>query len=246
VDGHFVGADGFVVPGDFVEFYERYPKHVRNWVIKRLKRTSVDADVEDWTNTLLMHLSTVPQGTERVDPETGETYLDGGSYAERGFVDVIHAFDPWRSCGADIKRFFKHVNRCILNKFISIVNKQRKDALWYQNHGFSLDDTTGVAPTNTGSVATSQESGREYLLMNRSSSYAEDVAAELPVNANKLFVQQFSEFVQKTEPSLVPLADAIMRYDRIDEVLEGLGIDHNEFLRNRKKLQKLGKAFASR
>ena len=32
VDGHYIGHDGFVVPKDFEEFYERFPLYVRKWV----------------------------------------------------------------------------------------------------------------------------------------------------------------------------------------------------------------------
>ncbi len=30
-DGRYVGSDGFVVPRDFEEFYQRFPDYVRKW-----------------------------------------------------------------------------------------------------------------------------------------------------------------------------------------------------------------------
>ena len=33
-DGHIIGHDGFVIPKDFAEFYERFPRHVRGFVYR--------------------------------------------------------------------------------------------------------------------------------------------------------------------------------------------------------------------
>ena len=49
VDGRYIGHDGFVVPKDFAEFYERYPRYVRNWVARRTDRSTPKPDIEDWT-----------------------------------------------------------------------------------------------------------------------------------------------------------------------------------------------------
>ena len=33
-DGHIIGHDGFAVPKDFAEFYERFPRHARGFVYR--------------------------------------------------------------------------------------------------------------------------------------------------------------------------------------------------------------------
>jgi hypothetical protein len=49
VDGHYVGHDGFVVPNDFAEFYERFPDHIRRWVQRHVKKSASNEDIDDWT-----------------------------------------------------------------------------------------------------------------------------------------------------------------------------------------------------
>ena len=39
-DGRCIGSDGFVVPSDFEEFYERFPDYVRKWVSKHADRSA--------------------------------------------------------------------------------------------------------------------------------------------------------------------------------------------------------------
>jgi hypothetical protein len=48
-DGRYVGSDGFVIPRDFEEFYQRFPDYVRKWVSKHADRSAPKQDVEDWT-----------------------------------------------------------------------------------------------------------------------------------------------------------------------------------------------------
>lgn len=54
-DGHFVGADGFVVPKNFDEFNVRYLQYIRLWVRKHAEKSAQPEDVEDWTQDLLIH-----------------------------------------------------------------------------------------------------------------------------------------------------------------------------------------------
>ena len=240
IGGNVGGADAFIVPRDFIEFYERYPVYVRNWVSKKLRKVSTHPDVEDWTNTLLAHICAVPKGkvVEATDEE--EEKIVGGSLAKRGFVDVINAFNPWAQYGASAKRFFSFVNTCLSNKYSSLTSKHRKDAMWHQQ--FSLDDAMPGA-SSASHDSPSQESGREYLLISRSSLYAEEVGKAIPKTADEILVEQFKEFLTRRDPSLIPLVEALMHKDKIEEILTHLEIDHNNFLRNRKKLQRLSRIF---
>ena len=84
---------------------------------------------------------------------------------------------------------------------------------------------------------------REYLLMDRSSLYRDQVAENRPLTADDVFVQQFRDFVERKDPNLLPLVSAIMNKDKVDEILEVLGYDQNRYLRDRKKLTRLSKSF---
>ncbi len=113
-NGHFVGHDGFVVPRDFAEFYERFPEYVSNWVWKRLGRSACKAEVADWKQELLMHLHSLPSGSK---------------YRLEGKQDVVQTFDPVRMHGANEARFRSFINRCLANKFNTLHTKQKKEPL---------------------------------------------------------------------------------------------------------------------
>src|SRR5271167_3814793 len=118
-DGHYVGDDGFVVPMDFDEFYERYPKYVLNWVKKRLNRFVVDEDVEDWTQDLLIHMKFLPQGSKH--------RLPGANGRELGCSDVVETFNPYQQYGASERRFRNYINFCLANKFNTVQSKRQKN-----------------------------------------------------------------------------------------------------------------------
>ena len=233
VDGHFVGSDGFIVPCNFVEFYERYPHYVRNWVTKKLKKASNHPDVEDWANTLMMHLCTLPKGRTVPATDTEEEKVIGGKLYNAGFSDVINAFNPWAHYGASAKRFFSFINRCISNKYLSLITKHRKDAMTHVS--FALDE-----PTLSPDMGYNQ---RDYLLMEKSSLYSSEVNKQGPRDTDQILIEQFKKFVSNADPTLLPVAEAIMEKDGIEEIASSLGMDYNSFIRSRKKLMQLSSAF---
>lgn len=114
VDGRYVGHDGFVVPRDFDEFYERFPQHVRNWVGRHVDRSTPKQDVEDWTQDLLIHLHCLPPNSK---------------HREAGKQDVIETFDPHKHYGASSARFFSYINRCLGNKFSTMRSARMKNPI---------------------------------------------------------------------------------------------------------------------
>ncbi len=112
-DGHFVGEDGFVVPRNFDEFYERYPKYVLNWAKKRLNRFTVDQDVEDYAQDLLIYLKFSPARSFN----RGE--------ADKVDRDAIEAFDPGEQGGASEPIFRRYINAALAQLFNAIVAKRQ-------------------------------------------------------------------------------------------------------------------------
>lgn len=112
-DGHYAGDDGFVVPRNFDEFYERYPKYVVNWVKNRLNRYEVDEDVEDYTQELLINLKYLPARSFN----RGE--------AHKTCHDVIEAFDPNEEGGATELIFRKYLNTVVAQAF-NVVQAKRQ------------------------------------------------------------------------------------------------------------------------
>jgi hypothetical protein len=114
-DGRCIGSDGFVVPRDFEEFFERFPDYVRRWVSKHADKSAQREDLEDRTQDLLIHLLNLPQTSK---------------YREAGKKDIIQTFDPVKHYGANEARFRNYVNLCLANKLKTFHSKCTKDALF--------------------------------------------------------------------------------------------------------------------
>lgn len=93
-DGWYFGSDGFVVPKDFTEFFNRFPDYVQRWVSKHAPTSASEEDKKDWTQDLLIHLSCLPL-TSR--------------YREAGKKDIVATFDPLRHYAANEARFRSYI-----------------------------------------------------------------------------------------------------------------------------------------
>lgn len=111
-DGHFVGDDGFVVPQNFDEFYERYPKYVLNWVRRRINHFQVDEVIEDWAQDLLIYIKFSPV----------RSFIPGE--ADKACRDVIEAFDPDEQGGASELSFRKYLNAVLADLFNAVAAKR--------------------------------------------------------------------------------------------------------------------------
>src|SRR5208337_1709599 len=109
VTGHFIGDDGFRVPKDFAELYARFPNYIRNWVKKRLGRYTVDDDVQDWTQDLILHMKYLPANSKHRQP--------GANGRPNGCQDVVETFNPYSQYGASERRWRYYINYCLGNKF---------------------------------------------------------------------------------------------------------------------------------
>ena len=113
-DGHFVGHDGFIVPNCFIEFHQRFPTYVADWVRKRVRDCVSATEAEDWTQELLLHLAVLPTCSK---------------YRRDGKEDVIQSFSPERMHGANEARFRSFINQCLSNKFNTLYVRWRKRPL---------------------------------------------------------------------------------------------------------------------
>ena len=113
-DGHFVGHDGFIVPISFIEFHQRFPTYVVDWVRKRVRDCVSATEAEDWTQELLLHLAALPKCSK---------------YRLDGKEDVIQTFCPDRMHGANEARFRSFINQCLSNKFNTLYARWRQRPL---------------------------------------------------------------------------------------------------------------------
>lgn len=130
-DGHVVGHDGFIVPNNFSEFYQRFPDYVADWVRRRVRDCVSATEAEDWTQELLLHLAVLPSVS---------------IHRRNGMEDVIQTFVPKRMGGANEARFRSFINQCLSNKFNTLYVKWRKRPL--SNPGnlpLMVDEESGVS-----------------------------------------------------------------------------------------------------
>jgi hypothetical protein len=219
-DGHYVGHDGFVVPKDFEEFYERFPQHVRNWVGRHVERSTPRQDVEDWTQDLLAHLCCLPPTSK---------------YREAGKRDIVATFDPYKHYGASSARFFNYINLCLGNRFKTIRSTRAKDAIW-RTGNFSF---TGLSDAiDTGQVDDEFcHSHSEHLREGRERQQKQQDA--------RLVLAEFSDFVRCEDSSLMRAMEAIAATATPGPAAELLGTTIGELCRMRSRLRQLGRCFQS-
>jgi hypothetical protein len=230
-DGHYVGDDGFIVPMDFDEFYERYPKYVLNWVKKRLNRFQVDEDVEDWTQDLLIHMKFLPVTSKHRHP--------GANGRVQGCQDVIETFNPLQQYGASERRFRNYINFCLANKFNTVQSKRQKNPVC----------RPGTVPFNSADYDPTMSQGHapigdEYIHQN--SEHLKAVAErQEKQNDDRHFTNQFKEFVMQHDPSVFPALEALERTGPLAEAATYMNVTEQEFSRYRARLKQLGECFVN-
>jgi hypothetical protein len=219
-DGRFVGSDGFVVPRDFEEFYQRFPDYVRKWVGKHRDRSAPKEDVEDWTQDLLIHLLNLPQTSK---------------HREAGKEDIVETFDPVKHYGANQARFQNYVNLCLTNKLRTFHSKRMKDAL-FRPGNLSL----GGQIHGEGHRIVDDEYCHSHSAYLQSSANASEKQAW-----DGTFLEKFADFVRREDPKVLSTIEAIFTTGTQADAADWLGITETEFGRMRSRLGQLATCFVS-
>jgi hypothetical protein len=218
IDGHYVGHDGFVVPKDFSEFYERFPQHVRKWVGRHVDRSTPKQDVEDWTQDLLAHLCCLPLASK---------------YREAGMRDTVATFDPLRHYGASSARFFNYINLCLGNRFKTIRSTRAKNPI--------------CRPGNLSLTADCEHSDRDQVDDEFCHGHSEQLRGrcqrqERQRDARKALAE-FTDFVRRKDSSVLRALEAIAATATLGAAAEFLGTTEADFRRMRSRLRDLGRCF---
>jgi hypothetical protein len=219
-DGRYVGSDGFVVPKDFPEFFERFPEYVRNWVSRHADRSTPKEDVEDWTQDLLIHLSSLPLKSK---------------YREAGNEDIVQTFDPHKHYGASSARFFNYINLCLGNRFRTMHSTRIKDAICRTgNFSFTgLSDEIDTGQVDDAFCHEHSEHLRETCQRQERHREARHTLAE------------FSAFVKREDSGILPAMEAIAATATPGAAAELLGTTKADVCRMRSRLRQLGRCFLS-
>ena len=217
-DGRFVGYDGFVVPKDFDEFHERFPRYVRNWVNRHVDRSAPREDVEDWTHDLLIHLRYLPAISKHRDA---------------GKEDIVQTFDPQKHYGASSARFFNYINLCLGNKFRTIHSKRMKNPLCRPGN---LSLTTQVEGTDHGQADDEFCHAHSAYLRKRCEQQAKQ-------REHRHLIGAFVDFVEREDSGVLPVMGAIAATRTPGAGAELLGTTQADFCRKRSRLRQLGTCF---
>ncbi len=216
VDGRYIGHDGFVVPRNFDEFYERYPDYVRSWVKRHVARSTPTEDLEDWTQDLLMHMRYLP---------TTSKHLRSGK------EDVVQTFDPTKRHGANAARFFSYINLCLTNKFRAIHSKRTKNPI--------------CRPGNSSFQWNAGDSGQmSYEFCLAQSGYLRSRGQQQERQRNAVqALSEFRKFVMREDPTVLPFMNAIAKVETFYAAAALLGSTEHYVCRTWSRLRTLGRCF---
>jgi hypothetical protein len=218
VDGRYVGHDGFVVPKDFDEFYERFPQHIRHWVRKHADRFAQTEDLEDWTQELLIHLNSLSPTSK---------------HRAAGKQDIVQTFDPHKHHGANAARFFNYINLCLGNKFRTIHSKRMKNPLCRTGN---LSLTSHCEETDSDQV------DDEFCHAHSAHLRRSCQPQERQRNASHTLAE-FVEFVRREDAGILPVMGAIAANTTPGAAAEMLGTRRADFCHARSRLRQLGRCF---
>jgi len=218
VDEHYIGHDGFIVPKNFDEFYERFPQYVRQWVRKHADRSTPREDVEDWAQDLLIHLRHLPATSKHRDA---------------GKEDVVQTFDPCKHHGANSARFFNYVNLCLENRFRTMHSVRMKNPICRAGNvslggHFDQSDTGQVDDEFCHAHSAHLRKRCERAERQRSASHA---------------LIEFVEFLRREDEGVLPVMGAMAATTTPAAAAELLGIAKPEFRRLYSRLRNLGQVF---
>ncbi len=218
IDGHYVGHDGFVVPKNFDVFYERFPQHVRNWLARRVGRSTPKQDIEDWTQDLLIHLNCLPANSK---------------HRAAGKEDVVQTFDPRKQFGASSARFFNYVNLCLANRFMTIRSARMRDAIC-RTGNISFAESSDEGDSGRADDEFCHEHSRHLRERRERQQKQQDARHALA---------EFADFVKHEDSSLLRAMGAIASTATSGGAAEFLGTTEADFYRMRSRLRQLGRCF---
>ena len=196
----------------------RFPQHIRRWVRRHADKSASKEDIEDWTQDLCAHMSSLPATSK---------------HREAGKQDVIQTFDPFRHYGANLARFLNYVNHCLANKFRTIHSARIKSPLCHAKQLFPSEIGEEVSPDDP-SCRVLSERAKDVALC--SQKQAED----------KLLIGAFIDFVRSENPRILSALGAIAVTGTREEAARKLGTTSADCGRLYRQLRELGHSFLSR
>jgi hypothetical protein len=222
-DGHYVGIDGFVVPKNFQEYYERNPMGVRRFLMKKLHKQMVDEAVLDMEQDLLLFLHYLPEKSK---------------HRKEGKTDIIQCFDPLRHHGASAKRFHNYIALCLSNRFCTLLHKQKRNPI-YNKYNLSIQENHSTDDTSVREEGTITPDKLPHVMAVKNHVDASQTEFQ------RLFIEQFKSYIQEHAPDMLPTIEAIANTESLKEAQKTLGLRATPrvFHKQRERLNTLKNCF---
>ena len=226
-DGHYVNVkDGFVVPNTFAEFYERFPKYIKQFVLLKL-RNKQDWEREEHENDLIVFLLTIPADSKYKVP--------GYNGYPNGCEDRLQIFNPEQSFGCAMPRWKSWLNRCLQNELYHQLDKQSRSPL----HRFSTIPLDDKSPPGSPEGMRSND---EFIIeqARQWSGASRDTVVDL---TKEVHVSEFLTFVAKHNPELLEVTSALGVAENRAEACKYLAWRPSRFKRAYLRLRLLEQCF---
>lgn len=204
--------DDFIVPATFSEFYDRYPKYVRTWLIRH--RCPQDL-LEDFEHDIFEHFLTVS---------------DNGR--AKGIHDRIMSFSGDRIGGKSAGKFFYYINLLLTRRYMILIDRRVREPISKRNtlsiNNGDPDQSETYVP---GSVTV------EELYSKHGCTQAADLDME-KLSTDREFINGFLAFLKKNEPELLASAAMFMNSNTMSEMAEenSMAIKEVNKIKNRLKI----------
>ena len=219
-NGNWVGADGYVVPKNFAEFIQRFPRYIHNWTRRQCIRMKSIELADDLTSELYIHMMTLPEDSD---------------YRKQGCTDRIQVFNPAKDPENTVAmktRFDAFVNRCLVNYTKSQMRKRNSDPVQW-----GVQIGTG----DTDDATTGRDTEEDiYALANEQ--YRISCAHHNWMNAYVL-CNEFAAFVKQHDPQLIYVLYAVATEDLMADARRVCGLSIPVFTRARQRLRILRACF---
>lgn len=219
-------TDGFVVPRNFQEFFERFPRHVQGFVRRHMIGRPFQ-DKQERQAELLCYLMTLPSGSRYRCPGTNG-YIGG-------CTDRVMTFNSSRSHGSTRGQFLAYINRLLLNEFINIEKRDQGDAT-SRRDTIRIEMEESDRPLNPA---------RNEISVDQLHHCVQARKLAVDETAENALVVEFVEFVRRHNRDMLPIFLEFVQCGTPMKAKSALGLPERLFNRARTRLKVLYQCYCA-
>jgi hypothetical protein len=210
--------DDFVVPMNFEEFNNRYPKYIKTWLIRHRCPNEL---LEDFTHDMVEYILTVSKNGQA-----------------KGIKDRIMSFSGDRIGGKSAGKFFFYINLLLTRKYMICIRKRTREPITQRNTLMISFDAPESAESYVPGTVTLED-----LFTKHNCSHLVDLNFADSMDTTH-FVKGFVKFLKKNEPDTLKTATLFMQNNSMSEICEVAGLKMEELNRLKSRLRILASVYS--